>query len=87
VSGLGSFLFFALLFFAMMRFGCGARVGHGGHGHEYSTLGMKRPAYREERQMIGQFGDQHLRYRERIPMFFPGAHRWRQFIERSQIAP
>jgi len=42
-------------------------------------------AYREERQMMKQFGDQYLRYRERVPMFFPGAHRWRQFIERSQI--
>jgi hypothetical protein len=33
VSGLGSFLLFALPFFVMMRFGCGAHVGHGGHEH------------------------------------------------------
>lgn len=32
MSGLVSFLFFAGLFFVMMRFGCGAHVGHGGHG-------------------------------------------------------
>lgn len=33
MSGLGSFLLFALLFFIMIRFGCGAHVGHGGHNH------------------------------------------------------
>ena len=32
MSGLLSFLFFGALFFVMMRFGCGAHVGHGGHG-------------------------------------------------------
>ncbi len=32
MSGLLSFLLFAALFFVMMRFGCGAHVGHGGHG-------------------------------------------------------
>ena len=37
MSGLGSFLLFALLFFVMMRFGCGAHVGHGGHGHGKQT--------------------------------------------------
>jgi len=38
MEGLGSFLLFALLFYFMMRFGCGAHMvhghgGHGGHGH------------------------------------------------------
>ena len=34
MNGLVSFLLFAGLFFVMMRFGCGAHVGHGGHaGH------------------------------------------------------
>jgi YHS domain-containing protein len=32
MSGLVSFLLFGALFFVMMRFGCGAHVGHGGHG-------------------------------------------------------
>jgi YHS domain-containing protein len=32
MSGLTSFLIFALLFFLMMRVGCGAHVGHGHHG-------------------------------------------------------
>ena len=41
-------------------------------------------AYREERQMLKQFGQQYRDYQGRVPMFFPGAHRWRQFIERSQ---
>ncbi len=31
MSGLLSFLLFGALFFVMMRFGCGAHVGHGGH--------------------------------------------------------
>ncbi len=34
MEGLGSFLLFAVLFYVMMRFGCGAHMmhGHGGHG-------------------------------------------------------
>ena len=32
MGGLVSFLLFGALFFVMMRFGCGAHVGHGGHG-------------------------------------------------------
>ncbi len=31
MSGLLSFLLFGALFFFMMRLGCGAHVGHGGH--------------------------------------------------------
>lgn len=42
-------------------------------------------AYREERRMLEQFGDEYRVYRERVPMFFPGPSRWRQFIERSQV--
>ena len=33
MSGLLSFLLFAAFFFVMMRFGCGAHAGHGGHQH------------------------------------------------------
>ena len=29
-----SFLLFAVLFYLMMRFGCGAHMVHGHHGHE-----------------------------------------------------
>jgi YHS domain-containing protein len=39
VEGLVSFLLFAVFFYFMMRFGCGAHIvhGHGGHGgREYS---------------------------------------------------
>lgn len=32
MSGLLSFLLFGLVFFFMMRMGCGGHVGHGGHG-------------------------------------------------------
>ena len=32
MDGLLSLLLFAVLFFVMMRFGCGAHIMHGGHG-------------------------------------------------------
>ncbi len=41
-------------------------------------------AYREERRVIEQFGEQYRIYRQRVPMFFPGLHQWRQLIESSQ---
>ena len=41
-------------------------------------------AYREERQMLKEFGEQYRLYQVRVPMFFPSWHRWRQFIEHSQ---
>lgn len=42
-------------------------------------------AYREERLMLTEFGHQYRAYQQQVPMFFPGWHRWRQFLERSQI--
>ena len=37
MEGVFSLLLFAGLFFVMMRFGCGAHMGHGGHaGHDES---------------------------------------------------
>ena len=35
MEGLGSLLLFAVLFYLMMRYGCGAHMthGHGGHAH------------------------------------------------------
>jgi protein-S-isoprenylcysteine O-methyltransferase Ste14 len=44
-------------------------------------------AYREERHMLEQFGEQYRRYQRRVPMFFPGRRRWRQFLEHSHIEP
>jgi YHS domain-containing protein len=41
MSGLVSFLLFGALFFVMMRFGCGAHVGHGGHGGNSARHGDK----------------------------------------------
>ena len=50
MEGLGSFLLFAVLFFLMMRYGCGAHMmhGHGGHGSLTSWWGKKtyRPSMR-----------------------------------------
>lgn len=42
-------------------------------------------AYREERYMLEQFGQQYRIYRQQVPMFFPGQHSWKQFINRSQM--
>jgi len=42
MEGLGTLLFYALLFYLMMRFGCGAHMihGHGNHGsHQDSGSG------------------------------------------------
>ncbi|MEQ8289030.1 MAG: YHS domain-containing protein [Gammaproteobacteria bacterium] len=36
MEGLGSFLLFALFFYLMMRFGCGAHMVHGSHTHSHS---------------------------------------------------
>jgi len=34
MEGLLSFLFFAAVFYLMMRFGCGAHMTHGSHNHQ-----------------------------------------------------
>ena len=39
MDGLLSLLLFAGLFFLMMRFGCGAHMAHGGHGHQPGESG------------------------------------------------
>lgn len=44
-------------------------------------------AYREERHMLEQFGEQYRVYQESVPAFFPGRRRLRQFIEQSHIEP
>jgi protein-S-isoprenylcysteine O-methyltransferase Ste14 len=41
-------------------------------------------AYREERHVLEQFGEQYRKYQQRVPMFFPGLHQWRQLIASSQ---
>ncbi len=42
-------------------------------------------AYREERQVLAQFGEQYRAYKEHTPMFFPGKRRWQKFIKFSQM--
>ena len=44
MSGLVSFLLFAAFFFVMMRFGCGAHAGHGGHHRNYQKPGADASA-------------------------------------------
>lgn len=41
-------------------------------------------AYREEKRMLKEFGEQYRAYKARTPMFFPGRHQWRQFLKLSQ---
>lgn len=40
-----------------------------------------RLARKEERQMLRQFGERYLDYRQRVPMFFPTWGTWRELIE------
>lgn len=40
-------------------------------------------AYREEKQVIKEFGAEYIAYKERTPMFFPGKNNWRQFAKLS----
>lgn len=48
------------------------------------VLVYTRLAYREERDMIGKFGERYEEYRRRVPMFFPGRGGWRQLIEAAR---
>lgn len=41
-------------------------------------------AYREERRVSQEFGDEYRAYKGRTPMFFPGKGGWREFIRLSR---
>jgi YHS domain-containing protein len=43
MEGLGSLLLFALFFYFMMRFGCGAHMTHGSHSHSSNQPRHKDP--------------------------------------------
>ena len=43
MEGLGSLLLFALFFYLMMRFGCGAHMIHGSHQHSSAQANHKDP--------------------------------------------
>ena len=44
MEGQLSLLLFAVVFFVMMRFGCGAHMMHGGHGkHSHGSVADKDP--------------------------------------------
>ena len=42
-------------------------------------------AYREEKRVLAQFGEEYRIYKKRTPMFFPGMREWRNFIKLSRI--
>ncbi len=41
-------------------------------------------AYREERDMIGKFGERYEEYRRRVGMFFPRRDGWLRLIEEAR---
>lgn len=41
-------------------------------------------ARREERGMLGQFGEEYRRYMRRVPMFIPGWGKWRKMLDVSR---
>lgn len=43
-----------------------------------------RLALREEKQVIGEFGDQYLAYKKRVPMFIPQLSQCRAFVAQSR---
>lgn len=43
-------------------------------------------ARKEEKQMVGQFGDAYLAYQRRVPIFVPGWGRWGQLAAYSRIS-
>lgn len=43
-------------------------------------------ARREERRVLAEFGDEYRAYQRRVPMFFPRADQWRQFIQKSDAS-
>lgn len=40
----------------------------------------------EEKQMVGQFGEEYRAYQRRVPMFIPIKGQWRQLVERSKAS-
>jgi len=36
----------------------------------------------EQRRMVEQFGEEYRAYQQQVPMFFPRASQWRQFVKR-----
>lgn len=53
MDGFLSFLLFGLFFFVMMRFGCGAHVGHGGHAHHHGDEHDERHPRQGSRAVTG----------------------------------
>jgi hypothetical protein len=53
--------------------------------HALRVLTYTLLAYREERHMLDQFGEQYCIYQKHVPMFSPGQRGWRQLIERAQM--
>jgi protein-S-isoprenylcysteine O-methyltransferase Ste14 len=43
-------------------------------------------ALREEKRVLGEFGDEYRAYKQRVPMFFPRPGQWKQLVAQSSIS-
>lgn len=66
MEGLGSLLLFAVFFYIMMRFGCGAHMIHGGHNYEGSQTNPVDPVCNQEVDVNEGYG---MMYKERLYRF------------------
>jgi len=61
MEGLLSLLIFALFFYFMMRFGCGAHMTHGSHHHSPSQPNHKDPVCGMEVDADSGYGKMHMK--------------------------
>jgi len=69
MEGLGSLLFFAIIFFLLMRFGCGAHMFHGHGNHENHNKPQKKS---KEGKYIDPVCDMEVEEEQAYSMMFEG---------------